>query len=114
MKKLTEEFPSSFGFSVSHTSRKPRPGEQDGVHYHYVTREHLLKMVANGEFIENAEFSGNLYGTSKKAVEHVLEKGKICILDIEMQGVIQIKKIPELNPYYVFIKVRECVELLKS
>jgi len=103
MKKLTAEFPDAFGFSVSHTTRQPREGEEDGVHYHYVTREVMTAAIEAGDFIENAEFSANMYGTSKKAVQSVLEQGKICILDIEMQGVILIKKT-EMNPCYVFIK----------
>jgi guanylate kinase len=103
MKKLTDEFPTSFGFSVSHTTRQPRPGEEEGVHYHYVSREEMKRAIDDGEFIENAEFSGNVYGTSKDAVRSVCEAGKICILDIEMQGVKQIKK-SDLNPLYAFIK----------
>jgi hypothetical protein len=52
---LQAEFPDKFGFSVSHTSRGPRPGEEDGVHYHFVTRERMLEMIAAGDFIEHAE-----------------------------------------------------------
>ncbi|XP_022079268.1 guanylate kinase-like isoform X2 [Acanthaster planci] len=103
IKKLMEEYKDYFGFSVSHTTRKPRPGEQDGIHYHYTTREWMENAITNGEFIESAEFSGNLYGTSKKAVQDVLNQNKICILDIEMQGVIQIQKT-NLKPVYIFVK----------
>ena len=85
MKRLTDEFPTSFGFSVSHTTRGPRPGESEGVHYHYVSREAMAEAIEDGQFIETAEFSGNVYGTSRKAVQTVLGAGKICILDIEMQ-----------------------------
>ncbi len=60
------------------------------VHYHYVKRSELESAVACGDFIESAEFSGNMYGTSVKAVEDVTSKGKICVLDIEMQGVKQV------------------------
>ena len=60
-------------------------------------RPTIEKAIAQGDFIENAEFSGNLYGTSKAAVQDVLDQGKICILDIEMQGVIQVGKYPKLS-----------------
>ncbi len=80
--RLTKEFPDAFGFSVSHTTRKPREGEKDGVNYHYVSREDMQKAIDNDEFIETAEFSGNMYGTSKAAVKTVMDQGRICILDI--------------------------------
>ena len=80
--KITKEFPDAFGFSVSHTTRKPREGEVDGVNYHYVEVEAMEKAIENDEFIEHAVFSGNMYGTSKEAVKTVMDQGKICILDI--------------------------------
>jgi len=111
IKRLTDEFPGLFGFSVSHTTRQPRNGECDGVNYYYVTRESFLALKEKGEFIETAEFSGNMYGTSKMAIQSIQEKGQICILDIEMQGVIQIKKIPELDPNFVFVQPPSIEEL---
>ena len=111
IKRLTDEFPGLFGFSVSHTTRQPRNGESEGVNYYYVTRENFLSLKEKGEFIESAEFSGNMYGTSKMAIQSVQEKGQICILDIEMQGVMQIKKIPELDPNYVFVQPPSIEEL---
>ncbi|XP_034192960.1 guanylate kinase isoform X2 [Osmia lignaria lignaria] len=103
IKKLFGEFPDTFGFSVSHTTRAPRPGEKDGKHYYFTTKENMQKQIEQGEFLENAIYSGNLYGTSKRAVEDVQEEGKVCILDIEMEGVKQVKR-SSLNPLYVFIK----------
>ncbi|XP_077103293.1 guanylate kinase isoform X2 [Siphateles boraxobius] len=103
LKKLLKEFDGVFGFSVSHTTRSPRPGEENGKDYHYVTREVMQAAVANGEFVENAEFSGNMYGTSKAAVQAVQAKNLICILDIDMQGVKNIKRT-DLNPIYVSIQ----------
>ena len=103
MKKLTEEFREAFGFCVSHTTRQPRPGERDGIEYHFVTKEMFNKLVADGAFLEYATFSGNNYGTSRAAVETVKQEGKICILDIDVQGVKNIKRT-DLNPDYVFIK----------
>ncbi|KAK9979904.1 hypothetical protein ABG768_013312 [Culter alburnus] len=103
LKKLLKEFDGVFGFSVSHTTRSPRPGEENGKDYHYVTREVMQAGIANGEFIENAEFSGNMYGTSKAAIQAVQAKNLICILDIDMQGVKNIKRT-DLNPIYVSIQ----------
>ncbi|PWA25449.1 hypothetical protein CCH79_00005405 [Gambusia affinis] len=103
LKKLIKEHENVFGFSVSHTTRNPRPGEENGRDYHYVTREAMQAAINNGEFIENAEFSGNLYGTSKAAVQAVQAKNLICILDIDMQGVKNIKKT-NLNPMYISIQ----------
>ena len=56
--------------------KSPRPGEVEGKDYHFSTKEEMKKMIENGEFIENAEFSGNMYGTSKKSIQDVLENGK--------------------------------------
>lgn len=101
LKRLFEEHPDTFGFSVSHTTRKPRPGEQDGIHYHFVSVDQMKTLIANDEFIETATFSGNMYGTSKQSVYDVQAQGKVCVLDIEIQGVEQIKK-SHLNPIYIF------------
>ncbi|XP_011863603.1 PREDICTED: guanylate kinase, partial [Vollenhovia emeryi] len=103
-------FPDTFKFSVSHTTRTPRPGEEDGTHYHFTDKEKMQRQVENGEFIETATFSGNLYGTSKRAVQEVQCLGKVCVLDIEIQGVKQIKRT-DLNPLYVFVKPPSIVEL---
>uniref|UniRef100_A0A3P8RQZ0 Guanylate kinase n=2 Tax=Amphiprion percula TaxID=161767 RepID=A0A3P8RQZ0_AMPPE len=103
LKKLMKEYDSVFGFSVSHTTRNPRPGEENGRDYHYVTREVMQAGIDNGDFIENAEFSGNMYGTSKAAVQDVQAKNLICILDIDMQGVRNIKRT-DLNPIYISIQ----------
>ncbi|XP_056326942.1 guanylate kinase isoform X3 [Danio aesculapii] len=103
LKKLLKEFDGAFGFSVSHTTRSPRPGEENGKDYHFVSRDVMQTSVANGEFIESAEFSGNMYGTSKAAVQAVQAQNLICILDIDMQGVKNIKKT-DLNPIYVSVQ----------
>lgn len=103
LKKLMKEYENVFGFSVSHTTRSPRQGEENGRDYHYVTRDAMQAAIDNDEFIESAEFSGNLYGTSKAAVRAVQTKNLICILDIDMQGVKNIKKT-DLNPIYISIQ----------
>ncbi|KAI0272630.1 guanylate kinase [Gloeopeniophorella convolvens] len=102
LKRLFGEHPGLFAFSVSHTTRAPRPGEVNGSHYHFVTRDEFNSLLSQGGFVEHAEFSGNLYGTSKQAISTIIESGKRCILDIEVQGVRQIRNT-DLNPVYCFI-----------
>ncbi|KAM4739608.1 guanylate kinase 1b isoform 3-T3 [Anableps anableps] len=103
LKRLMKDHEGVFGFSVSHTTRNPRPGEEDGKDYHFTTREAMQEGIDNGEFIENAEFSGNMYGTSKAAVEDVRAKNLICILDVDIQGVKRIKET-DLDPIYISIQ----------
>uniref|UniRef100_A0A3Q2X7F5 Guanylate kinase n=1 Tax=Haplochromis burtoni TaxID=8153 RepID=A0A3Q2X7F5_HAPBU len=103
LKRLMKEHEGVFGFSVSHTTRNPRPGEEDGKDYHFTTREAMQEGIDKGEFIEHAEFSGNMYGTSKASVEDVRAKNLICILDVDIQGVKRIKET-DLNPIYVSIQ----------
>jgi guanylate kinase len=102
LKKMMEKYKQYFGFSVSHTTRSARPGEENGVAYNFVSKEDMQKAIENDEFIEHATFAGNMYGTSKAAVETVIEKGLICILDIDVQGVISMKKT-SFSSNYVFI-----------
>ncbi len=80
-----------FGVSVSHTTRPPRPGEQDGVHYHFVDGPTFARLVEGQAFLEHAEVFGNRYGTSKAAVESHLKAGRSVILDIDWQGARRIK-----------------------
>ncbi|XP_023725450.1 guanylate kinase isoform X2 [Cryptotermes secundus] len=110
LQRLFAEFPHKFGFSVSHTTRSPRPGEVDGKHYHFTTKEAMTEAIARGEFIESAEFSQNIYGTSKAAVHAVLSEGKVCVLDIDMQGVKKVKQL-DMNPLYIFIMPPSVEEL---
>jgi len=77
--------------SVSATTRNPRPGEINGVHYFFLTKEDFKNRIELGEFLEWAEFSGNFYGTNKKFVEKMLEEGQSIILEIDVQGAIQVK-----------------------
>ena len=66
------KFPNIFGFCVSHTTRAPRPGEEDGIHYNFVTKAEMEEAIDRGEFVEYAKVHSNIYGTSFKAVEKVL------------------------------------------
>ena len=79
--------------SVSHTTRPIRPGEQDGVHYHFVEKEHFETLIARGEFLEYAEVFGNYYGTSRVWIEESLNKGIDVFLDIDWQGGRQIRQL---------------------
>lgn len=83
-------------FSVSATTRDPRPGEENGVHYHFLNEDIFRYWIAQDEFLEYAEYVGNFYGTPKRYVDTAMEEGKDVILDIEVQGAIQVaKKRPE-------------------
>ena len=78
-------------FSVSHTTRPPRPGERDGVDYHFVERSAFEAMAAAGEFLEWAEVHGHLYGTHRREGEAARREGKDLLLDIDVQGGLQVK-----------------------
>jgi guanylate kinase len=79
------------GYSVSCTTRAPRRGEQDGVDYHFLTREEFIERRRMGEFIESAEVHGNLYGTLRREISRVLAGGRHVIMDIDVQGARQIR-----------------------
>lgn len=79
--------------SVSHTTRQPRVGEIHGQHYYFVSTDDFHQMINKGEFLEFAQVFDNFYGTSQKAVEHLLEHGNDVILEIDWQGALQVKKI---------------------
>ena len=79
-------------YSVSATTRKPRPGEVDGVHYFFRARENFQDMIEKDELLEWAEFCDNYYGTPRFAVEQAIQTGKDVILEIEIQGALQVKK----------------------
>ena len=81
-----------FRYSVSATTREPRPGEVDGESYFFVSREQFEDKIARGEMLEYAEYVGNLYGTPRDAVEAALDAGKHVILEIETQGALQVMK----------------------
>ncbi|HJD80917.1 guanylate kinase [Kitasatospora aureofaciens] len=82
--------------SVSATTRHPRPGEKNGVQYHFVDNDEFDKLVANGELLEWAEFAGNRYGTPRAAVLEKLERGEPVLLEIDLQGARQVREsMPE-------------------
>ncbi|CAN0846228.1 Guanylate kinase 2, partial [Linum grandiflorum] len=108
--KLMEEYPTMFGFSVSHTTRAPRAMEQDGVHYHFSQRSAMEKDIKDGKFLEFASVHGNIYRTNIEAVEVVSDSGKRCILDIDVQGARSVKASP-LDAVFIFIHPPSMKEL---
>lgn len=92
MKALMKQYGDHYALSISATTRKPRPGEKDGVDYFYVTTEKFEHMIAADELIEYAQYVKNYYGTPKAYVQQQLELGKNVILEIEIQGALKIKK----------------------
>ena len=84
--------PTLFGYSVSATTRKARPGERDGEAYHFLTRDEFLRRQRAGEFLEWAEYAGELYGTLRREVDRVLKSGKHVLLDVEVQGARQVRQ----------------------
>lgn len=102
-----------FVYSVSATTRDPRPGEADGVHYHFITRECFEELIADDTVVEYTEYCGNYYGTLRTVIEKDLENGKNVILEIEVDGAMQIKKkFPEallvliIPPSYEVLEAR--------
>lgn len=96
MKALMKEYGDSYALSVSATTRKPRPGEMDGVDYFFVTKDKFEQMIAEDALIEYAQYVGNYYGTPKEYVQQQLDLGKNVILEIEIQGALKIKeKFPD-------------------
>lgn len=89
VRRLLEERADTV-LSVSATTRAPRPGEVDGVHYHFLQRENFLRMIEEKAFLEYAEYNGNFYGTPKAPVEALLAQGKNVLLEIEVQGAEQV------------------------
>ena len=81
-----------FAFSVSATTRAARPGEVDGVNYHFITRESFLERINSGDMLEYTEYCGNFYGTPLKEAEEVLRSGKNLILEIEVEGAMNVKR----------------------
>ncbi len=96
--------------SVSATTRQPREGEQNGVHYHFLSKAEFEQNIENGQMLEHAVFCGNYYGTPKKVVDEMLEAGKNVILEIEVQGAMKVReKYPE--GVYVFVLSPSMAEL---
>jgi guanylate kinase len=90
--KALRERDGALHVSVSHTTRAMRPGEEDGVHYHFVAKEVFLRKVGQGDFLEHAEVFGNYYGTDEASVRGQLEAGRDTVLEIDWQGAQQVRR----------------------
>ena len=92
MKRLMKDYGEYYALSVSATTRAPRPGEEHGIDYFYVSTDEFRRMIENGELIEYAQYVNNYYGTPKQYVEEQMQLGRSVILEIEMQGARKIKE----------------------
>ena len=101
-KKIQQKY-NNFKISVSHTSRKPRSNEIDGVDYFFITKEEFKKKIDNKEFYEHAKIFDNYYGTSKKSVQSLLKKNHSILFDIDWQGTQQLSVYRELSLIKIFI-----------
>lgn len=101
LKRLLEDY-EDFTFSVSMTTRKPRPGEVDGKDYFFVTKERFLEEIQKNGLVEHAEYCDNYYGTPRAYVETQLKQGKSVVLDIEVQGALQVmEKFPDALTVFI-------------
>lgn len=101
IKEFLKKHPD-FKLSVSCTTRNPREGEVDGINYFFLTRDEFKQCIERDEFLEWAEFSGNMYGTQKAYVERKLNEGKNLILEIDTQGALKVKSImPEAQLIFI-------------
>ncbi|PKD44229.1 guanylate kinase [Rhodohalobacter barkolensis] len=112
-KRLLKDF-DKLKFSVSATTRSPRKGEKDGVHYHYLSKETFKQKIENDEFLEWEEFyNGTMYGTLRSVVENELNKGYFILLDIDVLGAKNVKKLYGDEALALFIKPPS-LEVLKD
>jgi guanylate kinase len=111
---LEARWPARYGFSVSATTRAPRPGERDGEDYFFLSKDEFRRRQAAGDFLESAEYAGALYGTLKAEIDRVLAAGRHVLLDIEVQGARQVRKqYPPPASRAVFILPPSAAELLR-
>lgn len=109
MKELLKNY-DNYSLSISATTRQPRPGEQDGVDYFFVTKERFKEMIKNDELLEYAQYVDNFYGTPRAYVEAEMNKGKDVILEIEIQGALKVRaKFPD--SVLIFITTPSAKEL---
>ena len=113
LSKLFTEFKDELYFSISSTTRKPRNGEKDGEHYHFITQDEFQQDIKNGYFLEWALVHQNYYGTSLKQTQEALNQGKIVIFDIDVQGFHQIVEKLDEKIVSVFIITKDKEELKK-
>jgi guanylate kinase len=101
VKALIDAQPS-IRLSVSHTTRAMRPGEENGINYHFVERAEFLALIEHGDFLEHAEVFGNLYGTSQSTLQQTLDEGHDLILEIDWQGAEQVRRLmPQARSIFI-------------
>jgi guanylate kinase len=99
-------------FSISYTTRAPRGSEEDGREYHFTTRAEFERMIAAGDFLEWAQVFGNYYGTAVSALAHAKEAGKDLLLDIDVQGAVQVmKKLPQAISIFILPPSPQVLEM---
>ena len=108
-KKIEQKY-KNFKLSISHTTRKPRSNEVNGVDYHFVTKKDFEKLISENQFYEYAKIFGNFYGTSKNTVDRDIKKNDI-IFDIDWQGTKQLSKFKNLNLIKIFLITKDKKEL---
>ena len=101
-KKIQQKY-QNFKISVSHTTRKPRSNEIDGIDYFFISHEQFKKKIKNNEFYEHAQIFDNFYGTSKETVNNLLKKNNDILFDIDWQGTQQLSKFKELSLIKIFL-----------
>ncbi|WP_028693166.1 guanylate kinase [Pseudomonas cremoricolorata] len=101
---------SKIRVSVSHTTRAMRPGEVDGVNYHFVSQAQFKELIAQGDFLEHAEVFGNHYGTSRSAIQQTLDEGFDLILEIDWQGAQQVRELmPDVRSIFIMPPSKEAL-----
>ena len=113
LSKKIQESNSTFQVSVSHTTRKSRPNEIDGIDYHFVSVDKFKKLISEDAFYEHAKIFNNYYGTSKNSIKKITEKGCNVLFDIDWQGAEQLSNHKELNLLKIFILPPSIQELEK-
>ena len=111
-KKLSQKYPN-IKISISHTTRKPRPNEIDGVDYHFVSQLEFEELIKKNNFYEHAKIFDNYYGTSKNSVNKLHQENYDVVFDIDWQGTKQLSKFKELNLIKIFILPPDKDELKK-
>lgn len=102
-KKILERYSDNLGFSVSATTRPPRPGEEDGLDYHFFTHEDFEALIQEDAFLEYENNYGNSYGTLKTEITRIWDKGQHCFLDLDVKGALNIKRLFPNEAVLIFI-----------
>lgn len=103
LKMLLAEFGARAQYAVSHTTRAPRAGEVNGQHYHFVSIPEFEKLIADGSMIEYAKVHANYYGRSSVGIQHLVQAGKLCILEVDIQGAETMAKT-SLGAHFLFVE----------